>query len=120
MELQESMLMSARPHAGLTQLCPVTMEASQGTTTHTMDTPAMSVEPGTRTIADLTQKAQAGGRFGQIFQNMINEYSQCNVNWEQPTAPLVDISDFERANDNYSGAEEEVKTAPQVEQEQPY
>jgi len=71
-------------------------------------------------IADLTQKAQAGGRFGQIFQNMINEYSQCNVNWEQPTAPLVDISDFERANDNYSGAEEEVKTAPQVEQEQPY
>merc|ERR1712029_853307 len=57
-------------------------------------------------IADLTQKAQAGGRFGQIFQNMINEYSQCNVNWEQPTAPLVDISDFERANDNYSGAEE--------------
>merc|ERR1712033_24696 len=71
-------------------------------------------------IADLTQKAQAGGRFGQVFQNMINEYSQCNVNWEQPTAPLVDISDFERANDNYSGAEEEVKTAPQVEQEQPY
>merc|ERR1712102_120471 len=71
-------------------------------------------------IADLTQKAQAGGRFGQIFQNMINEYSQCNVNWEQPTAPLVDISDFERAKDNYSGAEEEVKTAPQVEQEQPY
>merc|ERR1712168_1361740 len=49
MELQESMLMSARPHAGLTQLCPATMEASQGTTTHTMDTPAMSVEPGTRT-----------------------------------------------------------------------
>merc|ERR1712038_778453 len=71
-------------------------------------------------IADLTQKAQAGGRFGQIFQNMINEYSKCNVNWEQPTAPLVDISDFERANDNYSGAEEEVKAAPQVEQEQPY
>merc|ERR1712228_748573 len=68
----------------------------------------------------LTQKAQAGGRFGQIFQNMINEYSKCNVNWEQPTAPLVDISDFERANDNYSGAEEEVKAAPQVEQEQPY
>merc|ERR1712038_103906 len=71
-------------------------------------------------IADLTQKAQAGGRFGQIFQNMINEYSKCNVNWEQPIAPLVDISDFERANDNYSGAEEEVKAAPQVEQEQPY
>merc|ERR1711915_609501 len=71
-------------------------------------------------IADLTQKAQAGGRFGQIFQNMINEYSKCIVNWEQPTAPLVDISDFERANDNYSGAEEEVKAAPQVEQEQPY
>merc|ERR1712146_546709 len=64
-----------------------------------------------------------GSGWWQIWsdlQNMINEYSKCNVNWEQPTAPLVDISDFERANDNYSGAEEEVKAAPQVEQEQPY
>merc|ERR1712126_294387 len=71
-------------------------------------------------IAELEKKKQAAGNYGKIFQAMINEYSQCNVNWEQPAAPLVDISDFERANDNYSGAEEEVKTAPQVEQEQPY
>jgi len=68
-------------------------------------------------IADLTQKRDSAGRLSGIFQNMINEYSKCNVNWEQPTAPLVDISSFERANDGYN-AEEEVKSAPQ--EEQPY
>jgi len=68
-------------------------------------------------IADLTQKRDSAGRLSGIFQNMINEYSKCNVNWEQPTAPLVDVSSFERANDGYNG-EEEVKSAPQ--EEQPY
>merc|ERR1712137_862291 len=45
-------------------------------------------------------------RFRAIFQNMIDQYSKCNVNWEQPTAPLtdvVDVSGFER--DGYNGAD---------------
>jgi len=60
-------------------------------------------------IAGLTQKRDAAGsnqRFRAIFQNMIDEYSRCNVNWEQPTAPLtdvVDVSGFER--DGYNGAD---------------
>merc|ERR1719150_2590455 len=39
-------------------------------------------------IADLTQKAQAGGRFGQIFQNMINEYSKCMSTGSSPQPHL--------------------------------
>merc|ERR1711909_84116 len=60
-------------------------------------------------IAGLTQKRDAAGsnqRFRAIFQKMIDEYSKCNVNWEQPTAPLtdvVDVSGFER--DGYNGAD---------------
>jgi len=47
-------------------------------------------------IDQLTVKRDAAGRFARIFQNMIDGYSKCSVNWEQPTAPLVDISDFSR------------------------
>ena len=70
-------------------------------------------------IAELTTKMNSAGRFGKIFEKIIGEYNKCNVNWEQPTAPLVDISSFERANDgSYSQEQEVTKAAPQ--QEQPY
>merc|ERR1712107_519372 len=70
-------------------------------------------------ISELNAKKDSAGSFGKIFEKMIGEYSKCYVNWEQPTAPLLDISSFERANDGYSEPQqEEVKAAPQ--QEQPY
>jgi len=77
-------------------------------------------------ISGLTQKRDAAGsnqRFRAIFQNMIDQYSTCNVNWEQPTAPLtdvVDVSGFER--DGYTGVEvQEPKAAEQGEaSEVPY
>ena len=47
-------------------------------------------------LAELTTKRDAAGRFARIFQNMIDGYSKCAVSWEQPAAPLVDISDFSR------------------------
>jgi len=71
-------------------------------------------------IETLQQKANAAGKFGKIFNNIINEYSKCSVQWEQGAAPLVDISDFERANEGGYTNEEEVKTAPQVQEDQPY
>merc|ERR1711983_111624 len=71
-------------------------------------------------IETLRQKANAAGKFGKIFNNIINEYSKCSVQWEQGAAPLVDISDFERANEGGYANEEEVKTAPQVQEDQPY
>merc|ERR1711862_645112 len=43
---------------------------------------------------------------GKIFNNIINEYSKCSVQWEQGAAPLVDISDFERANEGGYANEE--------------
>merc|ERR1712172_263052 len=70
-------------------------------------------------ISGLTQKRDAAGsnqRFRAIFQNMIDQYSTCNVNWEQPTAPLtdvVDVSGFER--DGYTAEVQEPKAAEQVE-----
>jgi len=47
-------------------------------------------------LAQLTTKRDAAGKFARIFQNMIDGYTKCSVNWEQPAAPLVDISDFSR------------------------
>merc|ERR1712113_1058995 len=65
-------------------------------------------------ISDLTTKMEAAGKFGRIFENMINSYSKCSVTWEQPTAPLVDISDFSR--DSSSTSEKQVeKSEKQVE-----
>merc|ERR1712184_141784 len=106
----ESTLMSARPPAGLTSRSAVTRETTTATTTPTSATPATCAAPGliTRSPDSLRRRDAAGSnqRFRAIFQNMIDEYSKCNVNWEQPTAPLtdvVDVSGFER--DGYNGAD---------------
>jgi len=79
-------------------------------------------------IAGLTAKRDAAGsnqRFRAIFQNMIDAYNTCTVNWEQPTAPLtdvVDVSGFER--DGYNGAEPQqptpVKQVQEVASDAPY
>merc|ERR1712073_253080 len=71
-------------------------------------------------IESLQQKANAAGKFGRIFEAMINEYSKCSVQWEQPSGPLVDISEFERANEGGYTNPDEVKNAPQVQEDQPY
>ena len=47
-------------------------------------------------ISSLTIKRDAAGKFARVFDAMIDGYSKCSVTWEQPTAPLVDISDFSR------------------------
>jgi len=52
-------------------------------------------------LAGLTTKRDAAGKFARIFQNMIDGYSKCSVNWEQPNAPFeiepeIDLSDFSR------------------------
>merc|ERR1712008_101098 len=47
-------------------------------------------------IADLERKRDGAGKYGRIFEAQIQGFSQCTVNWEAPSAPLVDISSFER------------------------
>jgi len=56
-------------------------------------------------ITDLTTKRDAAGKFGRIFQSMIDSYNQCTVTWEQPSAPLVDISEFSRDSAGYPNVE---------------
>jgi len=56
-------------------------------------------------LAELATKRDAAGKFARIFENMINGYSKCSVNWEQPAAPLVDISDFSRDSSSYATVE---------------
>jgi len=50
--------------------------------------------------AELYAKRDGAGRFGTIFQNLINELDTCTITWEAPAAPLVDIST--NARDNYA------------------
>merc|ERR1711963_284047 len=52
-------------------------------------------------ISSLTIKRDAAGKFSRVFDAMIDGYRKCSVTWEQPTAPLVDISDFSRDSAGY-------------------
>merc|ERR1712088_1129664 len=56
-------------------------------------------------ITALSTKRDAAGKFGRIFQAMIDSYNQCAVTWEQPSAPLVDISEFSRDSAGYPKVE---------------
>merc|ERR1712001_613566 len=47
-------------------------------------------------IADLEKKRDGAGKYGRIFEAQIQGFQQCTVHWEAPSAPLVDISSFER------------------------
>merc|ERR1711982_59875 len=115
-----------RPRAGLTSRSAATRAPAPATTTPTLATPATCAGPGltTRSAGSLRRETRlAETRGSGPSSSMIDQYSTCNVNWEQPTAPLtdvVDVSGFER--DGYSGAEvQEPKAAEQVEaSEVPY
>merc|ERR1712126_550865 len=51
--------------------------------------------------SDLSNKRDAAGNYGKIFQAMIDEYSKCSVIWQQPTAPLVTDLDRDAPEDSY-------------------
>merc|ERR1712058_173384 len=52
--------------------------------------------------SDLSNKRDAAGNYGKIFQAMIDEYSKCSVIWQQPTAPLVTDLDRDAPSDSYA------------------
>merc|ERR1712173_402413 len=54
-------------------------------------------------IADLERKRDGAGKYGRIFEAQIQGFQQCSVTWETPSAPLVDISSFERKPDTSYG-----------------
>merc|ERR1712061_5689 len=47
-------------------------------------------------IADLESKRDGAGKYGRIFEAQIQGFQQCTVQWDKPTAPLVDVSSFGR------------------------
>merc|ERR1711912_50964 len=53
-------------------------------------------------LSDLSNKRDAAGNYGKIFQAMIDEYSKCSVIWQQPTAPLVTDLDRDAPEDSYA------------------
>merc|ERR1711874_10087 len=57
-------------------------------------------------IADLESKRDGAGKYGRIFEAQIQGFQQCTVHWEAPSAPLVDISSFERKPETDYGTTE--------------
>merc|ERR1712083_795086 len=43
-----------------------------------------------------SQQTNAPARAATIIQKLIDEYQRCSVRWNEPAAPLTDVSDFER------------------------
>merc|ERR1712034_111567 len=54
-------------------------------------------------IADLERKRDGAGKYGRIFDAQIQGFQQCTVQWDNPPAPLVDVSDFGRTQDEGYG-----------------
>jgi len=54
-------------------------------------------------IADLEKKRDGAGKYGRIFDAQIQGFQQCSVQWDNPAAPLVDVSDFGRTQDEGYG-----------------
>merc|ERR1712244_110880 len=50
-----------------------------------------------------------GGKFGKIFQAMIDRYTKCQVEWQEPNAPIIDPapprSIAEQVDDSYTNNE---------------
>merc|ERR1712121_389724 len=53
------------------------------------------------TLNALYTQKEAAGKFGNILQRVIDQFSKFSVRWEQPAAPLTDVSDYGR--DSYGG-----------------
>merc|ERR1711973_713869 len=41
-------------------------------------------------VFDLENKKNGAGKFGKIFQAMIDKYTKCQVQWQEPNAPIID------------------------------
>merc|ERR1711915_515772 len=54
-------------------------------------------------VQDLENKRDGAGKFGRIFQAMIDKYTSCHgwgVGWEEPNAPIIDPAPPRTVTDN--------------------
>merc|ERR1712244_106742 len=49
------------------------------------------------------KKRDGAGKYGRIFDAQIQGFQQCSVQWDNPAAPLVDVADFGRTQDEGYG-----------------
>jgi len=61
-------------------------------------------------LGDLYRQKEGAGKFAFIVQKLIDQFSKCSVRWEQPAAPLVDVSS--NARDSYEGQGEDGYSEP--------
>jgi hypothetical protein len=47
-------------------------------------------------IATLIQQRDSAGKFGRIFEALIQKYQTCTVHWQAPVAPVLDVSGLSR------------------------
>merc|ERR1712066_500836 len=68
-------------------------------------------------MSQLENKRDGAGKFGKIFQAIIDKYSQCQVEWLQPNAPIIDVgpprtvSDQGNVDESYSNTNEKIVDA---------
>merc|ERR1711953_1394309 len=51
-------------------------------------------------VYTLENKRDAAGKFGKIFQAIIDKYTSCPVGWEEPNAPIIDPAPPRTVTDN--------------------
>jgi len=61
------------------------------------------------TLNALYTQKEAAGKFGNILQRVIDQFSKCSVRWEQPAAPLTDVSDYGRDSHGGQSAAQEIE-----------
>merc|ERR1712112_228826 len=60
------------------------------------------------TLNSLYTQKEAAGKFGNILQRVIDQFSKCSVRWEQPAAPLTDVSHHGRDSHGGQSATQEI------------
>merc|ERR1712025_1039825 len=60
------------------------------------------------TLNALYTQKEAAGKFGNILQRVIDQFSKCSVRWEQPAAPLTDVSGYGRDSHGGQSATQEI------------
>merc|ERR1712058_80598 len=64
--------------------------------------------------ADLERKRDGAGKYGRIFDAQIQGFQQCIVQWDNPAAPLVDVSSFGRQQNTYTEDSSELAAAKET------
>merc|ERR1711902_195583 len=63
-------------------------------------------------ITNLEKKRDGAGKFGKIFQAIIDKLTKCQVQWEQSNSPIVD--DSYNTNEKIVASEDSYNTTEEI------